>query len=491
MAQSILETHAFEAAEKIRRQEFLAEEYVAATLERISKVEPHIHAYITTIEEPALIRAREIDRKIRKGEAVGRLAGLPMAVKDNICIKGIRTTCASLMLKDFIAPYDATVIERILQEDGVIIGKTNLDEFAMGTSTEHSHFGPTKNPWDTSKVPGGSSGGSAASVAAFETAFALGSDTGGSVRSPASFCSVVGLKPTYGGVSRYGLISYANSLEQVGPLARDVRSCALLMDVIDGHDARDSTSSDGVPAALFDTLTQPKPALTIGVPTEFFGNGTQDAVSKMVWRAIHSLEDAGFRYEMVSLPRLKCSLPVYYIIAMSEASSNLARYDGIRYGYRVADRTFDWTVVFSKDRGQGFGPEVRRRIMLGTYALSAGYFDQYYLKAQKIRTLIKEELDAIFTKFDLLVAPSMPILPFRLGEKIDDPLELYMCDVATVPANLAGIPSISVPCGVSEGLPVGLQLMGPPFCEDVLFRTARLIEERMPVDREIGEFTHV
>ncbi len=489
--QRILELPVWEAADKIRGQEITSEEYVAATLKRIREVEPDVHAYITLIEEPALTQAQEIDKKIRRCGDLGRLAGLPVAIKDNICVRGFTTTCASKMLENFVTPYDATVVERILGEDGVIVGKTNLDEFAMGTSTEYSYFGPTKNPWDTSKVPGGSSGGSAAAVSALEAAFALGSDTGGSVRSPASFCCIVGLKPTYGAVSRYGLVSYANSLEQIGPFARDVRSCALLTSVIAGYDARDSTSSNKFPADL-GVSKRSSSKLAIGVPREFFEEGVQEGVSKTVRDAISRLEKAGVKlsFEEISLPMLKYALPAYYIIAMSEASSNLARYDGIRYGYRVPDRTLDWGTVFSKDRGEGFGAEVRRRIMLGTYALSAGYFDQYYLKAQKIRTLLRREFDGAFKRFDLLLAPSMPILPFGLGEKMEDPLQLYMCDVETVPANLTGIPSLSVPCGVSEGLPVGMQLMAPPFREDLLFQAGRLVEDLLPVDRSAGEFTH-
>ncbi len=361
----------------------------------------------------------------------------------------------------------------------------------MGTSTEYSYFGPTRNPWDTSRVPGGSSGGSAAAVAGFEASLALGSDTGGSVRSPASFCSIVGLKPTYGAVSRYGLVSFANSLEQIGPFARDVRSCALLMDCIDGYDARDSTSSNRVLGRFTDCFDESTSGLRIGVPREFFEEGVQEAVLKTVWGVIHRLEELGLKYKETSLPMIKYALPAYYIIAMSEASSNLARYDGLRYGFRVPDRSLNWNDAFSKNRRQGFGAEVRRRIMLGTYALSAGYFDQYYLKAQKIRTLIKRNFDAAFKKFDILLAPSMPVLPFRMGERLKDPLALYMCDIDTVPANLAGIPSISIPGGVYQGLPVGVQVMAPPFREDILFRAGQLIEESTKIDKTVGEFTYV
>jgi len=361
----------------------------------------------------------------------------------------------------------------------------------MGSTTEYSYFGPTRNPWDKSRVPGGSSGGSAAAVAALEAPLALGSDTGGSIRCPSSFCSTVGLKPTYGAVSRYGLVSYSNSLEQIGPIAGDVRSCALLMDCISGYDPRDSTSSDRAPKGLVERVEDTPKGLKIGVPRELIGEGVQDAVSKTVWRAVHELDGLGLSYEEVSLPMLKYALASYYIIAMSEASSNLARYDGLRYGFRIPNRSLDWNTVFSKVRRRGFGIEVRRRIILGTYALSAGYFDQYYLKAQKIRTLIRREFDSAFKRFDVLVSPSMPILPFRLGEKLQDPLELYMCDMDTVPANLTGIPSLSVPCGLSRGLPVGLQIMAPPFREDLLFQVGRLVEEEIHVDRSAGEFTHI
>ncbi len=491
MVSRILETPVWEVVDSIAHEEVTAEEYTAATLERIKKVEPKVHSYIAVIEEPSLTKAREIDKKIKRNENTGRLAGLPIAIKDNICVKDVKTTCASRTLENFVAPYNATVIERILSEDGLIIGKTNLDEFAMGTSTEYSYFGPTRNPWDTSRVPGGSSGGSAAAVAGFEASLALGSDTGGSVRSPASFCSVVGLKPTYGAVSRYGLVSFANSLEQIGSFARDVRSCALLMDCIDGYDARDSTSSDRVLGRFNDCFDESTSGLRVGVPREFFEEGVQEAVLKTVWGVIHRLEELGLKYEETSLPMIKYALPAYYIIAMSEASSNLARYDGLRYGFRVPDRSLNWNDVFSKNRRQGFGAEVRRRIMLGTYALSAGYFDQYYLKAQKIRTLIKRNFDAAFKKFDILLAPSMPVLPFRMGERLKDPLALYMCDIDTVPANLAGIPSISIPGGVYQGLPVGVQVMAPPFREDLLFRAGQLIEESTKIDKTVGEFTYV
>ncbi len=491
MDNRILETPVWEIANKIALHEIMSEEYVATTLERIKKVDSNINSYITILEESALAKAREVDKRIQRGEKPGILAGLPVAIKDNICVKNVKTTCASRMLNNFIAPYDSTVVKKIKNEDGIIIGKTNLDEFAMGSSTEHSYFGPTRNPWDPERVPGGSSGGSAAAVAGLEAAFALGSDTGGSVRSPASFCAVVGLKPTYGAVSRYGLISYANSLEQIGPIARDVRSCALLMDAINGHDSRDSTSSDKLPQRFRMCFNENPIGLRVGIPRELFEEGVHKVVVEKAWDVIKMLEGLGLRYEEISLPMVKYALPTYYIIAMSEASSNLARYDGLRYGFRIPDRYLNWNTVYSKNRKRGFGTEVRRRIMLGTYVLSAGYFEQYYLKAQKIRTLIKKEFNVAFNKFDILVAPSMPVLPFKLGEKLRDSLELYMCDVDTVPANLTGIPSISVPCGLHQGLPIGLQIMARHFREDILFRTAQLIEENISIERTMGQFTHV
>jgi len=466
-----------EVSERIRSRELTAKEYISSILERIREVEGRVHAFVTVLEEEALKRAEEIDRKADSGRSLGMLCGVAVAVKDNICTRGIRTTCSSRMLEDFVPPYNATVVERLLKEDAIIIGKTNMDEFAMGSTTETSYFGATRNPWNLSFVPGGSSGGSAAAVAAGEAALALGSDTGGSIRCPASYCNVVGLKPTYGLVSRYGLIAYANSLEQIGPMALDAYDCALLLSVISGYDPRDSTSVETPQGDYVKLLDGGVEGFKIGVPSEFFGEGVDAQVKECVWRAIHTLEDLGASYEEVSLPSLEYALAAYYIIAMSEASSNLARYDGLRYGYRV-EKDSDWSTVYSKSRREGFGAEVRRRIILGTYALSAGYYDQYYLKALRIRTLIKKEFEKALKKFDLLAGPTMPIPPFRIGEKIQSPLELYMCDILTVPANLTGGPAISVPCGLVDELPVGLQLVGRPFREDLLLRTARAYEER-------------
>ncbi|MEM3736986.1 MAG: Asp-tRNA(Asn)/Glu-tRNA(Gln) amidotransferase subunit GatA [Candidatus Bathyarchaeia archaeon] len=459
----------------ILSREVSAEEVVASVYERIEEVEKRIRAFITLPKEAAFQRAREIDEKIKKGEKIGRLAGLPIAVKDNICTRGIKTTCASKMLESFIPPYDATVVEKITAEDGIIIGKTNMDEFAMGTSTETSYFGPTCNPWDTTRVPGGSSGGSAAAVASGEAALALGSDTGGSIRCPASFCGTVGLKPTYGLVSRYGLIAYANSLEQIGPLGRTVADCALLLEVIAGRDFRDSTSVESKGGYL-GALSVDIAGLKVGILKQLLGDGVHPSVKRCVLAAVEVLMSLGVLCEEVSLPTLDYSLPAYYLLAMSEASSNLARYDGLRYGFRI-DEERDWNAVYSRSRKLGFGEEVRRRIILGTYALSAGYFDRYFLKSLKVATLVRRDFDRAFKQFDLLIGPTMPIPPFRLGEKIRDPLSLYMCDINTVSVNLAGLPAISLPCGFTEGLPVGAQLIAPPYREDLAFKVAYAFEK--------------
>ncbi|MEM2875764.1 MAG: Asp-tRNA(Asn)/Glu-tRNA(Gln) amidotransferase subunit GatA [Candidatus Bathyarchaeia archaeon] len=466
-----------EIVKGIKSNEITATEVVESVFDRISAVEDKLNCYVTLNREAALKRAEMLDEEASGKKFYGRLFGVPIAVKDNICTKGIRTTCSSRILQNFIPVYNATVVERIEREGAIILGKTNMDEFAMGASTETSYFGPTRNPWDLTKVPGGSSGGSAAAVAAGEAVVALGSDTGGSIRCPSSFCSTVGLKPTYGSVSRYGLISYANSLEQIGPIARDVYDCALLHSVIAGYDPRDSTSVslENIDYTLY--LKEDVNGIKVGVPKEFFGEGTDPIVDKLVWGAIYKLEELGAKHDECSLHTLEYALAAYYIIAMSEASSNLARYDGLRYGYSDEEFNVDCLTYSSRVRRKGFGPEVRRRIMLGTYALSSGYYNRYYLKALKIRTLVSRDFEKAFKRFDVLVAPTMPSPPFGLGEK-QDPLELYMCDVDTVPANLAGLPSISVPCGfTSSGLPVGMQVMAPPFREDLLFRVTYTYEK--------------
>ncbi|MEM3383126.1 MAG: Asp-tRNA(Asn)/Glu-tRNA(Gln) amidotransferase subunit GatA [Nitrososphaerales archaeon] len=481
-----VELSAYEIIKKIKAQELKVVDYISYLFERIKRIEREIHAYITLTEDSALKKAQDIDKKIERGERTGRLCGVGIAIKDNICTKGIRTTCASRMLENFIPPYNATVVNLIEDEDGIIIGKTNMDEFAMGSSTEHSYFGPTHNPWDLERVPGGSSGGSAAAVISSMATLALGSDTGGSIRCPASFCSAVGLKPTYGLVSRFGLIAYANSLEQIGPITKDVRDCALLLSCIADHDPLDSTSVNKPKEDYTNYLVDDIKNIKLGIIKELFGEGTQDSVEKGVWDAIKKLEQLGADYQEISLKNLDYSLPSYYIIAMSEASSNLARYDGLRYGYRIPNKSYDWNAVYLKNRRFGFGFEVKRRIILGTFALSAGYYDEYYLKAQKIRTLIRRDFETAFKRFDVLIGPTMPVLPFRIGEKVNDPLEMYMCDIDGVPANLAGIPSISIPCSFSNGLPIGLQIMAPPFREDLLIRIGFSFQKNFPILKKLG-----
>jgi aspartyl-tRNA(Asn)/glutamyl-tRNA(Gln) amidotransferase subunit A len=478
-----------EISRKVRLGEVTAEESVSTLIERIHKIEDKVNAFVTLLEEEALQEAREIDHKIAKGKIPGRLAGVPVAVKDNICTNGVRTTCSSRMLQNFIPPYNAHVIERIEREDGVIIGKTNMDEFAMGSSTETSYFETTHNPWDLSRVPGGSSGGSAAALVADEAVLALGTDTGGSIRCPASFCGVVGIKPTYGLVSRYGLIAYANSLEQIGPMARNVYDCALLLSVIVGHDPKDSTSLKVASKDYTHSIRDGIEGVRIGIPKEFFGEGTTKDVEKKTWKAIDKLEELGAKYEETSLPSLEYALATYYIIAMSEASSNLARYDGVRYGYRVDADDGDWASVYSKNRRIGFGAEVRRRIILGAYALSAGYYDKYYMKALKLRTLIRDDFEEKFKKYDILIGPTMPIPPFKIGEKIHNPLGLYMCDVDTVSANLSGSPAMSVTCGFADGLPIGLQIHAPPLREDLMLQMAYTYEQNTLHNSQKPPFT--
>ncbi|MFW5986855.1 MAG: Asp-tRNA(Asn)/Glu-tRNA(Gln) amidotransferase subunit GatA [Methanohalophilus sp.] len=444
-----------------------AEEVVTSYLEKIEKSD--INAF-ACIAEDAIDKAKKVDSL----NIEGSLAGVPIAIKDNISTKGLSTTCSSAILDGYVPPYDAHVIERLRKAGAVIIGKSNMDEFGMGTSTETSTYGPTLNPWDTERVAGGSSGGSAAAVAAGQVPVSLGSDTGGSVRCPAAFCGTVGLKPTYGAVSRYGLVSYANSLEQIGPLANRVEDVAALMDVIGTYDNRDSTCvkhNTGYTDALQDDVD----GLKIGVPAEYFGEGIDDNVQKLVWDAIGKFEDMGAEYTKVSMPNTPYALAAYYIIAMSEASSNLARFDGTRYGNRSEGE--NWHMMASKTRQEKFGAEVKRRILLGTYALSAGYHDKYYLKALKVRTLVKQDFERAFEDVDVLMAPTMPTPAFKIGEKMDDPLSLYLSDVNTVPINLAGVPSISVPCGFSEGLPVGLQVIGNYFDEATILKAAHSFEK--------------
>jgi len=468
---SFYELTAYELHSMLQNGDITAEELIYSLFDRIQKTETKIKAYITLLKENAINQARLLDKKLRNSNFFGILAGIPIAIKDNICTKNIRTTCSSKMLDNYVPPYNATVIERILAEGGIIIGKTNMDEFAMGTTTESSYYQITHNPWSLEHVPGGSSGGSAAAVAADETILALGSDTGGSIRCPASFCNITGIKVSYGSISRYGLISYACSLEQIGPLTKDVRDCALLLNVLVGRDPYDSTTLNRPKIDFLATLDEDIKGLRIGIPKEFMGTGTAEAVSKAVWNAVHLLESFGVTYDEISIPLIDYAVPCYYIIAMSEASSNLARYDGIRYGYRVEKDEGEWNEIFAEDR-LAFGPEVRRRIMLGTYALSAGYYDMYYLKALKVRTLLRNQFEAQFKSYDIILGPTMPTTPFKIGEMISDPLAMYRTDIDTVAANVTGLPAISIPCGFSDGLPIGLQLIGNSLQEELLLRVA-------------------
>lgn len=467
---------AHELRTMFRRKQVSAEEVWRAFFKRIDAVENKLKAYLTITRENALAQAREIDRRLAGGHEIPPLGGIPVAIKDNFCTEGVRTTCASKILYNFISPYSATVIKKIIASGAVILGKTNMDEFAMGSSTENSGFFPTSNPWDLERVPGGSSGGSAVAVAAGEAALALGSDTGGSIRQPASFCGVVGLKPTYGVVSRFGLVAFASSLDQIGPLTRDVTDCALIMNVIAGHDRLDSTSVPRPVPDYTSYLQNDIRGLKIGVPKEYMGEGISSPVRQVIEQALVTLTGLGAKIEETSLPHSEYALPAYYLIAPAEASSNLARYDGVRYGYR-AEGAADIVDMFMKTRSLGFGPEVKRRIMLGTYALSAGYYDAYYLKALKVRTLIKQDFDQAFEQYDVLLSPTAPSPAFRKGEKIADPLQMYMSDICTLAVNLAGLPGMSIPAGFVDGLPVGMQLIGKPFDEGTLLRVAYTFEQ--------------
>jgi len=464
--------------EAIRRGELSAAEATEACLAAIDRTDAKVRAFLSTDAAAARRRAQQIDQRLKAGETPGLLAGVPVAVKDNMCTAdGQPTTCASRILEGWKAPYDAHVVERLLAEGAVIVGKTNLDEFAMGSSTENSGFEATRNPWDVNCVPGGSSGGSAAAVAARMVPVALGSDTGGSIRQPAALCGVVGMKPTYGRVSRYGLVAFASSLDQIGPLGRTVEDAALLLQATAGHDPRDSTS---VPEPIPDylaTLEDPVEPLRIGVPKEFLGEGLDPEVEGAVREALRVYERLGATLVELSLPHsTDYAVAAYYMVATSEASSNLARYDGVHYGYRSSDHT-DMIDMYMRTRAQGFGDEVKRRIMLGTYALSAGYYDAYYKKALKVRRLIREDYEAAFKRVDVILGPTSPTPAFRLGEKRDDPLTMYLCDVYTVSCNLAAIAGISIPCGFTKaGLPVGLQILGDVFTEEKLLRVARMYE---------------
>jgi aspartyl-tRNA(Asn)/glutamyl-tRNA(Gln) amidotransferase subunit A len=465
-----------QAHQLLKERKISAVELTKASLAHLAKVEDNVHACITISEDVALKQAKEADKVISSGK-IKPLTGIPALIKDVICTKGIKTTCSSKILENFIPPYDATVIEKLKGSNAVILGKTNMDEFAMGSSTENSAFFPTRNPWDLDRVPGGSSGGSAVAVAADESIYALGSDTGGSIRQPAGFCSVVGLKPTYGRVSRFGLVAFASSLDQIGPITKNVADCALVLNTIAGNDPRDSTSAPHPVPDFTKSLTPDIKNLRIGIPKEYFVEGMQKEVRTSIETAINKLEELGAKVDWnVSLPLTKYALAVYYILAPSEASANLARYDGVKYGFSYLDTTNMWEAM-EKTKQFGFGAEVKRRIMLGTYALSAGYYDAYYLKAQKVRTLIIREFKDAFEKYDALVTPTSPTVPFKLGEKVDDPIQMYLSDVCTLPINIAGLPAISIPAGFADDLPIGMQVIGKPFDEETILRVAFAYEQ--------------
>jgi aspartyl-tRNA(Asn)/glutamyl-tRNA(Gln) amidotransferase subunit A len=480
---------AHELQQKLSRREVSAVEITQSVLARADKVDSTIQSFITRTPETALAQAKRVDEKLARGESVSPLAGIPGALKDNMCTKGIKTTCASKILANFVPPYDATITEKLAAADAVIVGKANLDEFAMGSSTENSGFFVTRNPWDTERVPGGSSGGSGAAVAAGEAIWSLGSDTGGSIRLPAAYCGVVGLKPTYGRVSRYGLVAYASSLDQIGPFARDVRDCALVLGAISGHDRSDSTSINAPVPDYTAKLEAGVKGLKIGLPREYFVAGMQPEVEAAIRRSIDELVKMGAELVEVSMPNTQYALATYYLIATAEASSNLGRYDGVGFGHRGEGS--DIVSMYKRSRAEGFGPEVQRRIMLGTYALSSGYYDAYYLKALKVRTLIKQDFDRAFGQVDVLIAPIAPTTAFKIGEKVEDPLAMYLVDVCTIPSNLAGVPALSLPCGFVEGLPVGMQIIGPHLSEATLLQVAYTFEQAHDYHKQLAAIREV
>ena len=452
-------------------------EITKAYIDRINEKEKDVQAFVTTLAEEAENKAEEIQKKIDNKEIEGELAGIPIGIKDNICTKGIKTTCSSKMLENFVSPYDATVMEKINEENLINLGKLNMDEFAMGGSTEHSYFKVTKNPWNLSRVPGGSSGGSAAAVAANLVPWALGSDTGGSIRQPASFCGVVGLKPTYGLVSRYGLVAFASSLDQIGPITKDVRDSALLLNIIAGHDKKDTTSVNREKIDYTKCLKNDVKGLKIGVPKEFFGEGINSEVKETLQKSIEKYKELGAEIEEFSLDIAKYSLAAYYIIACAEASSNLGRFDGIRYTYRTGEFK-NLKELYKKSRSEAFGPEVKRRIILGTYVLSSGYYDAYYKKAQQVRTLVMNKFSKAFEKYDVILTPTSPTVAFGIGTKSENPLEMYLSDICTVSVNIAGLPAISIPCGVnSEKMPIGMQIIGNKFEEEKILNAAYTFEQ--------------
>ncbi len=475
----ITELTVHELQQKLKNKEITIKEIMESYCNRINEKEPEVEAFVTTSLDEAKSKAEKIQEKIENGENLGEYAGIPIGIKDNLCVKGTRTTCSSKMLENFVSPYDATVIEKLKDENIISLGKLNMDEFAMGSSTESSYFKKTKNPWNLNKVPGGSSGGSAAAVAANMVPWALGSDTGGSIRQPASLCGVVGLKPTYGLVSRYGLVAFASSLDQIGPITKDVRDSAMLLNLIAGHDEKDTTSEDIEKKDYTKALKNDVKGLKIGVPKEFFGEGINDEVKKELTKAIETYKELGAEVEEFSLDVAKYALATYYIIACAEASSNLGRFDGIRYGYRTPNYS-NLKEIYKKSRSEGFGAEVKRRIILGTYVLSSGYYDAYYKKAQQVRTLVSNEFSKAFEKYDVILTPTSPVTAFDIGEKSNNPLEMYLADICTVSVNIAGIPAISIPCGVDgKGMPVGMQLIGNKFEEEKILNVAYTFEQKV------------
>lgn len=462
--------------EKIADKQLSSKEITEAYLENINKTDSEIGAYLTVTAESAIAKAEETDKRIAAGEKLGTLAGIPGGIKDNMCTKGVKTTCASKMLENFVPCYSSTAVEKLNEQGFVMLGKLNMDEFAMGSTNENSYFKPVKNPVNTERVPGGSSGGSAAAVAAKEAAFTLGSDTGGSIRQPAAFCGVVGMKPTYGTVSRYGLVAFASSLDQIGPLTKNVKDNALILNAIAGHDPKDATCIGGGRPDYTTEIGKDVKGITVGLPTEFFGDGVSADVKDAVLAAAKRYEKLGANIEEVKLPSLKHALSAYYVISSAEASSNLARFDGIRYGYRSENaETLD--DIYKNSRSEGFGPEVQRRIMLGTFALSSGYYDAYYKKALQVRTLVVRDYNKVFEKCDFIISPVAPTTAYKLGEKTDNPLEMYMGDIYSVPINIAGVPSLSLPCGKDgDNMPIGMQLIGKPLGEATLYRAGYAFE---------------
>lgn len=481
---SLYKKTAHELHELLESKEISAAELTKNIFERIDEKESTIGAYLEITREVAETKAKEVDEKISRGEKISPLEGIPCAIKDNICTKGIKTTCASKILENFVPPYDATVVKKLAAQNVVVTGKTNLDEFAMGGSTENSGFHPTKNPHDVERVPGGSSGGSAAAVAAGEAIFALGSDTGGSIRQPASFCGVVGLKPTYGRVSRYGLVAYASSLDQIGPVARDVTDCALILNAIAGKDESDSTSAAAKVPDFTESLKADVKNLKIGLPKEYFVEGIDPEVEKSVRAAAKVFENLGAEISEISLPHTEFAISTYYLIAPAEAATNLERYDGVSYGARVDGA--DVVEMMTNTRTEKFGEEVKRRILIGNYALSAGYYDAYYLKALKVRTLIQKDFTDAFKNVDVIIAPTAPTPAYKIGEMISDPLKMYLQDICTVPLNLAGLPGISVPCGFTEkNLPIGFQLIGKALDEETILRAAFTYEQNQNFKNQV------